>query len=302
VTNTERAYPEPARFASGGARGLLTLLLAIVAISTATPFIVWASPAPPLAIAALRVSITAVVMFAVGRDAFARLRTLAPRDRAWVIAAGALFGAHLGVWITSLSYTSPTASLALVATNPIFAALFGLLLGDGVRRREWWGIAIAVVGSAIIAAHDWNAGGRALAGDLLALAGGALAAAYLVVGRRLRTAMPLAPYLALVNGVAAVVLVAAAAIHGDAMLSLAPHEYAAIAGAALCASVVGHTLLNYGVRRTPTHLVALTILGEPIGASLLTWGFFGVRPTLSAAIGGAVILVGIGLGFAGRRE
>jgi drug/metabolite transporter (DMT)-like permease len=283
-------------------RGLLTLLLAIVAISTATPFIVWAQPAPPLAIAAWRVTLTAVVMFGFGPDAFARLRALSARDRAWVLAAGALFGAHLGVWITSLSYTSPTASLALVATNPIFAAVFGLLLGDHVRRREWWGIAIAVVGSAIIAERDWSAGGHALAGDLLALSGGALAAAYLVVGRHLRLAMPLAPYLALVNGVAAIVLFAAALVHGDALVTLTGTQYAAIGGAALWASVIGHTLLNYGVRRTPTHLVALTILGEPIGASLLTWAFFGVRPTAAAAIGGAVILIGIGLGFAGRRE
>ena len=70
----------------------------------------------------------------------------------------------------------------------------------------------------------------------------------------------------------------------------------------MVASVIGHTLLNAGVRRTPTHLVALTILGEPVGASLLTWGFFGERPTLHAAAGGSVILAGIGLGFAGKRS
>lgn len=284
------------------ARGLLTLLCAVVAISTATPFIVWAHPAPALAIAAVRVALTALVMFAAGPDAIARWLALPRRERAWVLAAGALFGAHMGVWILSLSYTSATASLALVATNPVWAALFGLLLGDRVRRREWWGIAIAVAGSAIITGPDWSAGGTALAGDLLALVGGALAAGYLVVGRRLRTAMPLAPYLALVNGVAAVGLVAATLAHGDALFALAPHEYAAAAGAAVCASVVGHTLLNYGVRHTPTHLVALTILGEPIGASLLTWAIFGEAPTAHAAIGGVVILGGIALGFAGRRE
>jgi drug/metabolite transporter (DMT)-like permease len=284
------------------ARGLSTLLLAVVAISTATPFVVWAQPAPPLAIAAVRVTLTALVMFAAGPDAIGRWLALPRRERVWVLAAGVLFGAHMGVWITSLSYTSPTASLALVATNPIFAALFGLLLGDRVRRREWWGIAIAVAGSAIITGPDWSAGGTALAGDLLALAGGALAAGYLVVGRRLRDAMPLAPYLALVNGVAAAVLVGASLAHGDALFALAPHEVAAAAGAAVCASIVGHTLLNYGVRHTPTHLVALTILGEPIGASLLTWAFFGTAPTPHAALGGAVILAGIALGFAGRRD
>ncbi len=283
------------------ARGLATLFLAIVAISTATPFIVWAAPAPALSIAALRVVLTAIVMFVAAPDALRRWWALPARERAWVIAAGVLFGVHLGVWITSLSYTTPTASVALVATNPVFAALFGLLLGDHVRRREWWGIAIAIAGSAVIGGADWDAGGRALAGDLMALAGAAFAAGYLVVGRRLRDALPLAPYLALINGVGAIVLVAAALVHGDALVGLEPHAYAAIAGAALFASVIGHTLLNVGVRRAPAHLIALTILGEPIGASLMTWGFFGARPTAYAAIGGAVILAGIALGFVGRR-
>ncbi|HTJ44368.1 MAG TPA: DMT family transporter [Kofleriaceae bacterium] len=282
-------------------RGLLTLGCAIVAISSATPFIRWAQPAPAMTVAALRVSLTAVVMLAAAPRAFALWWTLPARDRAWAIAAGVLFGAHLGVWITSLYFTSATASVALVATNPVFAALFGLLLGDHVRRREWWGIAIAIGGTAIIAGNDWGAGGRAIVGDGLSLAGGALAAGYLVVGRRLRSAMPLAAYLAIVNTFGAIVLVAAVIIGGDQVFGLAPHAYVAIAGAAMIASVVGHTLLNDGVRRTPTHLVALTILGEPVGASLMTWAFFAEQPTVHAAIGGLVILAGIGLGFMGRK-
>jgi drug/metabolite transporter (DMT)-like permease len=282
-------------------RGLAILVLAVVAISTATPFIIWAQPAPPLAVAALRVALTALIMFAVGRDALVRWWRLPARERVWVIAAGALFGAHLGAWITSLSWTSPTASVALVATNPVFSAVFGRLLGDRVRPREWGGIVVAIAGSAIIAANDWSAGGRAIVGDLMAIAGGALFAACLVLGRRLRDAMPLAPYLALLNGVGAAALIAAALATGASLTGLAPHAYVAIAGATLCASVIGHTLLNYGVRRTPTHLVALTILGEPVGASLLTWAIFGAQPSLHAALGGLVILVGIALGFAGRR-
>ena len=279
-------------------RGLGILVLAILAISTATPFVVWAAPAPAASIAFLRVAITALVFVAVAPDALRRWWALPARERLWVAAAGALFGAHLGVWIASLSFTSPTASVALVATNPVFAALFGLLLGDHVRRREWWGIVVALGGSAIIGSADWHAGGRALLGDAMALFAAALAAAYLVVGRRLRDAMPLAPYLALVNGGGAIVLAGFVAVTGAPLIGLEPHSYAAIAGAALIASAIGHGLLNRGVRRTPTHLVALTILGEPVGASLLTWALFGVAPSASAAIGGGVILVGIALGFA----
>jgi len=205
------------------------------------------------------------------------------------------------VWIASLELTSTAASVALVATSPIFAALLGALIGDGVGRREWFGIAIAAVGCTVLAGGDWRAGGDALVGDVLALLGAATAAAYLVIGRRMRLAMPLAPYLALVNLIGAVGLIAAAVIAGAPVTGLPPHSYLAIALGAVVASLGGHTLLNVAVRRTPTPLVALAGLGEPIGASLLTWAFFAERPALHAALGGGIVLVGIGFGFAGRR-
>ncbi|MBZ0233392.1 MAG: DMT family transporter, partial [Deltaproteobacteria bacterium] len=146
-----------------------------------------------------------------------------------------------------------------------------------------------------------QAGGDALVGDGLAVLGAATAAAYLVVGRRLRASLPLFPYLAAVNGVAALGLLSAATIAGVLTFEVGGGvtlwSYGAIAASALFASVGGHTLLNVAVRRVPTHLVALAILGEPVGASLLSWAAFGEVPPWTAAMGGVVILCGIGVGF-----
>jgi drug/metabolite transporter (DMT)-like permease len=70
-----------------------------------------------------------------------------------------------------------------------------------------------------------------------------------------------------------------------------------MAMSALVPSLIGHTLLNWTVRRVPVHLVALAILGEPIGASVLSWLFFREVPPSNAVLGGVVILVGIAVGF-----
>jgi drug/metabolite transporter (DMT)-like permease len=233
------------------------------------------------------------------------LRSLGRRERWLVVAAGGFLGVHFGVWITSLSFTSTAASLALVATNPMFAALLGLTVGDRVTAREWTGIAVAAAGCALLAGGDWRAGGDALVGDGLAVLGAATAAAYLVVGRRLREALPLFPYLAVVNGVAGGGLLVAALVAGVGFGGwgdgVSPWCYAAIAGSALFASVGGHTMLNLAVRRTPTHLVALAVLGEPVGASLISWAAFGEVPPWTAGVGGVVILCGIGVGFSAKR-
>jgi len=280
---------------------MLRLWLAIVCVSTGAPFARWAAPAPPLAIAALRVGLASLLLFGAGWRELRGLRALVPRDRALVALSGLLLAIHFGSWIASLSFTSTAASVALVATNPMFAALFGsLLLGDRVTRRELAGIAIAAAGCAVLAGGDWRAGGDGLVGDALALVGAASAAAYLVVGRRLRASVPLLPYLGTVNALAAVALAGVALATGANLAALPSHSYLACACAALVASFVGHSLLNAAVRTTPTHLVALAVLGEPIGSSLITWVAFGEQPPVHAVFGGAVVLVGIAIGFVRR--
>jgi drug/metabolite transporter (DMT)-like permease len=285
-----------------GRRVPLALVLATCAVSTGAPFARWAHPAPPIAIAALRVAIAGAVLLAAGWRDLPSLGRLAPRDRPLIALAGALLAVHFGSWIASLSFTSTAASVALVSTVPMFAALLGTRLGDRVSPREIAGIAIAAVGCTVLAGGDWRAGGDALAGDGLALIGAISGAAYLVVGRRLRAALPLVPYLGAVNAIAAVVLLAATIALRAPITTLPGHAYAACAGAALVASVIGHSLLNAAVRTTPTHLVALASLGEPVGASLITWLAFGEQPPVHAAIGGAILLAGIGFGFLPRAR
>jgi drug/metabolite transporter (DMT)-like permease len=254
-----------------------------------------------MAIGTLRVGGAAVLLFIAGRKEIRLLRDVPRGDVKWIALSGALLAVHFGTWIASLEYTSTAASVALVCTNPIFAALFGTLLGDRVSRREVIGIAIAAAGCAVLAGGDWRAGGDALIGDGLALVGAASAAAYLVVGRRLRASVPLLPYLGTVNAIAAIALLVATIATGVRLDGLAAHSYLACAGSALVASFIGHSLLNAAVRTTPTHLVALAVLGEPIGSSLITWAAFGEQPPIHAAAGGAVVLAGIAVGFARRR-
>jgi drug/metabolite transporter (DMT)-like permease len=280
-------------------RSRLVLVLAVLAISTGAPFAHWAWPAPALMIATLRVSLASLLLATAGHRGLSRLSALGGRDRGLVLLAGAFLAIHFASWIASLELTSTAASVALVCTNPMFAAMFGRLLGDRVAPRELAGIAIAVGGCAVLAGFDWRAGGKAVLGDGLALVGAASGAAYLVVGRRLRDSVPLLPYLSAVNAVAALGLVAAAAIAGD-LVALPAHSYAACAGAALVASLVGHSLLNAAVRTTPAHLVALAVLGEPIGSSLITWAAFGEEPPIHAVAGGAIVLAGIAVGFVRR--
>lgn len=277
------------------------LIIAVAAVSTSAPLIRWADAAPPLTVAAGRICLSALLLVVVSRKTVALFLQLPRRDKVLVTCAGLLLGLHFGVWITSLYFTSTAASVALVATQPVFAAVFGLTLGDRVDRREVAGIAVAAIGCAVLAGGDWGSGRDAIIGDGLALAGAAAAAGYLVVGRSMRASLPLLPYLAVVNTVAGIGLLVTALFAGLRVSGLENNVFYAIALMAIVPSLVGHTLLNHTVRRIPTHRVTLAILGEPVGAAMLTWAIFAEEPPVHAAIGGAVILVGIALGFGWRR-
>lgn len=287
-------------------RGLqgLALAAAALAVSTGAPLARWAAPTPALAIAALRTSVAGLVLTLAGARQLPALVRLAPRHRLRVLASGLLLGAHFGTWIASLSFTSTAASVALVSTSPAFAALLARANGDVVTRREWQGIAVAALGCLVLAAGAYAGGGageltssRALLGDVLALAGAACGAAYLVLGRQLRAAVPMTPYLGVVNLLAAAGLAAAAALTATPLLPTSTHAWIAVLLLGGFTSAGGHTLLNVVVRVLPTHVVALAALGETLGSSLIAWAAFGEVPPWHAALGGGIVVLGIGVGF-----
>ena len=102
----------------------------------------------------------------------------------------------------------------LVNTTPLWVALMSpFLSSDRVRGGTWVGLAVSIAGCAVIGYADMRASGegleltgRAVVGDLLALAGAVTCALYMLAGRRLRAKLSLLPYVTACYGLAAAVL------------------------------------------------------------------------------------------------
>lgn len=286
----------------------LTLFLAVMAVSAAPLLIRLAQPAPSLLIAAVRVIFAAVVLGLLGWRQLPNIIRLKRRDHALILLAGCSLAAHFGLWIRSLSLTSTSASVALVATQPVFAGIIGyLVLREGFRRQEILGVVLAALGSMVLASGDLGGtSSDALWGDAYALGGAITVPVYLLVARALRQRVPLLAYLSVVNAVAGLALMAGLLAFGMRWSEMRPliglEEVLAMLGLGLICSVIGHTLLNYCVRLVPVHVVSLGILVEPVIATLSTWIVFSEVPTLPAAAGGAIIVLGIYLGFGWRPK
>jgi drug/metabolite transporter (DMT)-like permease len=74
-----------------------------------------------------------------------------------------------------------------------------------------------------------------------------------------------------------------------------PREMAIFAGLALGPMLLGHTGMNWALKFLPAYVVNLTVLGEPVGATLLGALIPAIRqiPPVSTLIGGAIVLSGV---------
>jgi drug/metabolite transporter (DMT)-like permease len=211
--------------------------------------------------------------------------------------AGVALALHFASWVTSLNYTSITASTVLVTTTPIWTALIcGLILKEKISRATNLGITIAFLGGLTIATDNSASltQPQAWLGNSLALAGAMLATCYLLVGRSAqRQGLSTSQYSLLAYGTAAMVLLPLPGLAGVGFTGYPPLTYGWLLIMAIVPQLLGHTSFNWAIRYIAPNLVTLAILAEPIGASLLGYLIFREIPTPQTLIGSGIILFGI---------
>lgn len=154
-------------------------------------------------------------------------------------------------------------------------------------------IVISVVGGAIIGYGDFATGGKALWGDGLALAGSFCAAIYLLLGRNLRRKLSLLPYIFICYGSAALMLWIIVLLLGLPISGFSSGTIAAFWGMALISQIIGHSTYNWALKWLSAGLIAVSLLGEPIGATILAYIIFDEGLTVYKIVGGGIILSGI---------
>ncbi len=279
--------------------------VAWVAMSTSAVVIVLAQPIPPLTVAAARVAITAVAwLLVVAWTASRRARgarevargSATPRlPRGRILLSGVLLGIHFALWIGSLSLTSVPHAAVLVALQPLFAGLLGLFVGDRASWRLFLGVAVALLGTALMTSTD--TGEFNPLGDLLAVLAAACAAAYLVVNRGVRDDVRLSSLLWRVNGIAALTILVGIPLLGQPIWSEAAGlgNGLAVLWLGLLPGFVGHGVMNWAARSLAVHVVSLAVLLEPVGAALLAWFLLGQTVGGIEVLGAGLLLLGAGL-------
>ena len=290
---------------------LLVIFIGILAVSTASIFIRYAQAyAPSLTIAAYRLTISALVLTPIAmKTRRAELSALSSRDVLMGICSGIFLALHFATWITSLEYTSVASSVVFVTTTPLWVALLApFTLKEPLTRLVGIGMALALVGGIVVGLSDsctLASGviacpeladfiqGKAFFGDLLAFFGAWMAAAYVLIGRRLRSKLSLVSYITIVYGVAAIALLAIMLSSRQRPWGFPPIAYLWFTLLALLPQLLGHSSFNWALGYLSAAYVSITLLGEPIGSTILAYFLLGEKPAMLKIFGAILILLGI---------
>jgi drug/metabolite transporter (DMT)-like permease len=272
------------------------LALSVLLISVGSILIRWAQ-APALSVAFYRIFLASLFVAPFAAGAATRSWPALPaRERLLLVVSGLALAVHFATWIASLSYTSVAASVLLVNTAPLFTLGFTrVFLHERVPPVIVGATGIALAGAGLIAAGDWTGSASSLKGALLAVAGAVTLSLYHVIGRGLRSALPLPAYIFGVWSAAAVTLAVIARVGGAPFTGFPPRTLATLVALALVPTVAGHGLVNRSLRLLPAPTVGLFLLGEPVCAALFAYVAFGETPGALTLAGGALVLAALGL-------
>ena len=288
--------PSPLAVATG-------LTVGVLAVSTSS-ILIRLADAPPLALSFWRCFLGALAVAPFAVRARRRGAPLDAGQRRQLVAAGIFLAAHFAAFISALSFTTVASAAVLVTTAPLFVGIgAALFLDEPPTRQTWMGIALAITGAGGIAFADFDgfAGSDVLLGDGLAFAGAALVAGYLLIGRIARARLPVSRYAAGVYGVAAAVLLVASLATGSPLSGYTAATWLAIAGLVVGPQLLGHTIFNSLLVAVPPTVIAVVVLAEPVGSTILAMLLLDESPAPGFWLAAPLLAAGVWFSVAGSR-
>ncbi|WP_375505903.1 DMT family transporter [uncultured Nostoc sp.] len=211
-----------------------------------------------------------------------------------LLAMGTAAGTYLLLWAWSLSQTS-VANVALLSNlNSLFVALAGyFLFGRRFDNKFVIGLVIALGGAIAFELNKVQFATDQILGDALALLTAVFMATCMLLIERLRTRFSTATIMLWRCGVTTMFLLPVLPFLEDRLLPYSWMGWFFIIFQALFCQVLGQGLLAYSLSRISSSIVAVTLLLEPVLASIFAWFIFSEQVGLFDWATFAIVLAGI---------
>ena len=218
---------------------------------------------------------------------------LSVQQKTLIAVAGVFLGCHFACFFLAVRHTSIANATFLGCMLPVFTVLISLAQKKGFNKMTYVGLAISLLGAAIIQAGELSLGGENIFGNSLALLGAFFIAVTFTIAGKIRETTDTVVYSRMLFLVAAVTLFLISILSGDSIIDFKVEHIPWILFLGFVPSILGHNMLNYGLKYiTPTAIASIP-LGEPVLASALGIVLFGEMVPPGAVVGGPIILVGV---------
>lgn len=278
----------------GRSKAYLALIAGILCIAWSAIFVRWTSIPGP-ASAFYRLLIPAIVLLPTWLLPAKRTK-LSARSYA-IIAIGALFFAlDLAFYNTSILQTNAANATLLGNNTPIVVGLLSWLMFK--KRPSWsfWiGLALAVSGALVIVRSDLARHASFGLGDVLALAAAACFAVYLIATEQVRTHTNTLEFLRLAI-LFSTIFMFLFAVALRVPLTVPDHRsWLALLGLGLVSQLGGYFALTYALGHLPATVTSVSLLTQGPLTAILAALLLGEPLTGPQILGGALVLVGVGL-------
>jgi drug/metabolite transporter (DMT)-like permease len=217
------------------------------------------------------------------------------RDRAgvkWAVIAGVVLALHFVGFFLAMRMTTVAAGTALVALQPIFAALFVKLSGGHIPSKAWLGMIVSFAGVLLVVGVDLQISFKSFLGDVAALISAALAAAYMIAGSKAQRTLETTTYTTICYFICSMTALPMALIAGNEIFSFSAKEWWILLGLILGAQLLGHSMFNSALKRVSPAVVSLIVFFEvPVSAVRAVW-WLDQKPPVGIIPGIALILIG----------
>ena len=250
----------------------------------------------PTASAVYRVALAIPVFFLL--DALAARAEPAPRAVAAfpvkLVLVGFIFSGNLALYHWSMTLTTLANANLLANLAPIFVVLGArLFLGKKFKRGFLAGMLCALAGAFLLIGHRLDFGSGRMAGNLLGLLSAVFYGSYLLAVSLVRSNYRTMSVMAWSSLGTLVVLLPVALLRGESLVPHTLHGVLMLLALALVSHVGGQGLIAYALAKLPAALSSITLLVQPVIATVLGGWLFHEYLSLTEFAGGAIILIGI---------
>ncbi|QTV14220.1 DMT family transporter [Bacillus altitudinis] len=268
------------------------LVISIIAISFSAIIVKWSS-APAAILSMYRMIFAAVLMLPFILPRQKELVSLKRRDWFFLCMSGFFLGLHFVLWFGSLKLTTVASSTIIIALQPMVSLLGGFLIfRERTTKSAIFTMCAAIVGALMIGWGDIGHNQDAIIGDILSFFSVIAVVCYLLIGQQAVRKISHWIYSFCVFGFAGLFLILFNLIQQTPFVGYSGKEWGIFLLLAIIPTM-SHAINNWLLTYVNATTISMSILGEPVGATILAVLLLGEKVTLLQMFGGLLVLLGV---------